>query len=375
MGRSPHRQPTPSTPPEPSEPLFASHRHHSQARRAISSQHPLARANRSQVEGEDSRHGKRRASGEGATWHDSLNVDSDDDGVSEVPRPSEAGRAPPSQPHQAHQPRQRHAQQPGRIASSQDLDPNPLSVRMKRIFIGTFDCGAAEVTFEKGKIRWFPNNPVPREGFPLISLDADAMSVFEVDKARGSLCLRGMWELPYIDSGQYAPFLSTEEPESSIFMEYYKEDYPMERGTSWPSKIMEQHPKYRNMFRPVEGHRGRRENRVRDPSAPAPAAKRLRSSMGSRQQAAAAEPNQPSIQQSLVGRSALPPAAGCVPRLASHSPRRTRAWQMPMMTDDAHPTRCPLPSRSTSLRPNLGHGTAGTYGYGEETIRAYAPNT
>jgi len=143
------------------------------------------------------------------------------------------------------------------IEKAQDVDPDDVIVIMSQVYIGTFDAGAAEVKFDSKRITFMLGNPTPgSNSYVYAHLTIAALNRFEVVKDRGTLCMWGMWDLPYADelNGYYAPFLSHMDAEASIFMQFNKADFPR---TSWPSDILKVHPKFAQLIHFTSGHMGR----------------------------------------------------------------------------------------------------------------------
>ena len=167
---------------------------------------------------------------------------------------------------------------PARIATAQDIDPGPILVNCPRVLIGKFDAGATQVSFDGKHISFMLGHPTPvSEQYVLVNLTVTAMTKFEVDKSRGTLCFWGMWDLvtslrlvvpgmahlPFAHEfdNLYQPFKSDHEPESSIFIEFDKAAYVTRSGDiasrSWPSKILAVNPQYERLVRFTDGHPGR----------------------------------------------------------------------------------------------------------------------
>jgi hypothetical protein len=128
---------------------------------------------------------------------------------------------------------------------------------MPQVYIGTFDAGAAEVKFDSKRITFMLGNPTPgSSSYVYAVLAVAALNRFEVNKDRGTLCMWGVWDLPFADelNGAYMPFLGHMDAEASIFMQFNKADFPR---ISWPSDILKLHPKFAQVIKFTTGHMGR----------------------------------------------------------------------------------------------------------------------
>ena len=73
--------------------------------------------------------------------------------------------------------------------ATQSHSPFPTSFELatKRVRLGTYNCGAATVSFKDKKIEWIPNQGCGLPGsheYPLISVPTSTVTAFEVDKVR-----------------------------------------------------------------------------------------------------------------------------------------------------------------------------------------------
>jgi DNA-binding transcriptional regulator YiaG len=149
---------------------------------------------------------------------------------------------------------------------------------MSQLYFGKFDAGAAMVTFDRNQIRLdigLDNG--------LVYLNVSKLSEFEVDKELGTLCMWGFWgddcrSLTGKLKDAYQPLpASRYVPESSIFMQYDKGQFPR---AGWPSEILKLNSKFGDVIKFTSGHKGR-ENRMWYTSAPGTAPPASAGSSGS----------------------------------------------------------------------------------------------
>ena len=132
---------------------------------------------------------------------------------------------------------------PPRISTVHDIDPGPVTVRATRVMLGMYDCGAVEVAFTEKDIWFIPSKSMPDcGGYPVISLKLPALSRFEVDRHRGSICLWGIFNLAFAGellNQKYQPYVDAAEPESSVWIQYDANDYRhLDQAPAWPSGIV-----------------------------------------------------------------------------------------------------------------------------------------
>ena len=333
--------------------------------------------------------------------------DDDETGPGGVPPARERrfpARAPAPAPAPARAPARAPAPEPApaaarpavdKIEKVQDVDPDDVIVMMSQVYIGTFDAGAAEVKFDSKRITFMLGNPTPGSNLYMIAhLVVTSLNRFEVDKASGTLCMWGMFDLPFADelNGDYQPFLSQIEAEASIFMQFNKADFPR---TSWPSDILKMHPKFSQVLKFTTGHMGRvgRPLAAHAPAAakkPAPKPKAQSSqggSQGGRQQKAAvsggAGSSSGGMQQTLTGGryaplalqpSGAPSGSGAA---ASRDPDLFDVDPTDYSTGSTSrhfPTAAAAPSRRHSTGSIGGHsGGIGGLGGSGGTYRSLAP--
>jgi DNA-binding transcriptional regulator YiaG len=164
------------------------------------------------------------------------------------------------------------------FATAQDAAPSDVRVMMSQLYFGKFDAGAAMVTFDPNQIRLdigLDNG--------LVYLNVSKLSEFEVDKELGTLCMWGFWgddcrSLTGKLKDAYQPLpASRYVPESSIFMQYDKGQFPR---SGWPSEILKLNSKFGDVIKFTTGHKGR-ENRMWYTSAPGTAPPASAGSSGS----------------------------------------------------------------------------------------------
>ena len=77
-----------------------------------------------------------------------------------------------------------------------DVEHEPdetVVLSMRKVELGTFDCGACQVAFTDERIHFFPeNNPNPHD-IEEIVLEVPALTRMEVDKERSVLCVTGFF--------------------------------------------------------------------------------------------------------------------------------------------------------------------------------------
>ena len=66
---------------------------------------------------------------------------------------------------------------------------DPYILQSKRTRVGTWDCGATQISFSAKNIQWIPaeGHPVPgsTNEYPVINLPISAITGFQVDKVKG----------------------------------------------------------------------------------------------------------------------------------------------------------------------------------------------
>ena len=141
---------------------------------------------------------------------ESVDLTSDGDGDEDPAEPS-------------HPPARRESATPGRDGSASVLSSTPRTARsrdavqldeepdeevvtmqMRKVELGTFDCGACQVAFTEKAIRFYTDE-APRfqpRGFPEeIELEMPALASIQIDKQRGLMCVTGSFE--YAVPGHY----------------------------------------------------------------------------------------------------------------------------------------------------------------------------
>ena len=141
---------------------------------------------------------------------ESVDLTSDGDGDEDPAEPS-------------HPPARRESATPGRDGSASvlsstpqttrsrdavDLDEEPdeevVTMQMRKVELGTFDCGACQVAFTEKAIRFYTDE-APRfqpKGYPEeIELEMSALAYIQIDKQRGLMCVTGSFE--YAVPGHY----------------------------------------------------------------------------------------------------------------------------------------------------------------------------
>ena len=140
-------------------------------------------------------------------------------------------------------------------AAQQSRQPAPLpeqrferfELQTRRVFLGKWNCGPTPVVLKvdrqhpHGQLEFFPADGHGLKGqYPYVLYDLGACTRFEVDKSNGTLCFWAMWEPPFMDLlglDTYAPFVSQDQTESSLYIEYDKKAYE-DGAPHWPSQFV-----------------------------------------------------------------------------------------------------------------------------------------
>lgn len=80
-----------------------------------------------------------------------------------------------------------------------------VKMRMRKVMLGTFDCGSCEVVFARDCVRFFPDEDhAPPSGAGLIEFEYSFLILawLDMDKANRVLCLTGFF--PYKIAGHFA---------------------------------------------------------------------------------------------------------------------------------------------------------------------------
>ena len=122
-----------------------------------------------------------------------------------------------------------------------------FELQTRRVFLGKWNCGPTPVTLKvdrqhpEGVLEFFPAENYALKGQYLnVLYDLGACTRFEVDKTNGTLCFWAIWEPPFMDLlglDTYAPFVSQDSPESSLYIEYDKKPYE-DSASHWPSQLV-----------------------------------------------------------------------------------------------------------------------------------------
>ena len=125
-----------------------------------------------------------------------------------VPTPAEPSRAV-GRGHAASVPSSTPKAARTSASTSVDLDEEPdepaISMQMRQVELGTFDCGACQVAFSETEIRFYPAEGHQPKGYEEeVLLEMNSLTRIEIDKERGVLCVTGFfgYEIP----GQYSSF-------------------------------------------------------------------------------------------------------------------------------------------------------------------------
>ena len=108
-----------------------------------------------------------------------------------------------------------------RTRDAVDLDEEPddlvVTMQMKQVQLGTFDCGACEVAFSEKAIRFYTDEATrfqPHGYHEEIELEISALTRIEIDKEKSTLCVSGFFG--YHVEGYYSPFATG--PESRVLL-------------------------------------------------------------------------------------------------------------------------------------------------------------
>ena len=104
-------------------------------------------------------------------------------------------------------------------------DGDACTVRMTRVMLGLYDCGAVDVGFDKKSIWWIPQEghglPGDETSYPTFELGLTLLNRLEVDESRHTLCMWGEWDLFFAGelTQAFTPSASRDSPESKVSME------------------------------------------------------------------------------------------------------------------------------------------------------------
>ena len=94
-------------------------------------------------------------------------------------------------------------------------------MQMRKVELGTFDCGACQVAFTEKAIRFYTDE-APRfqpKGYPEeIQLEMSALTSIQIDKQRGLMCVSGFFG--YDVPGHYNSFAAPSSPQSRALFHF-----------------------------------------------------------------------------------------------------------------------------------------------------------